>query len=119
MNRISLLLVWIFAVAAFATDNPQLVPGEQPGTFVDQNSVTSALILQPDGSEPAVKVKDPNHRYVRRDPQNVTCLKMRSYLMAREGSDSDETTLVGYTTCTPTSSFDVKRTIDPRPVSKP
>jgi len=112
MNSFRLLLILGFAVAAFATENPRLIPGEEPGTFVDQSALTSGAILHPSGTEGIVKAKDPNHRYVKLDPQTVTCLKMRSYLMARQSSDSDETTMVGYTTCTPSASFDVKRTIE-------
>ena len=51
---------------------------------------------------------DPNHRYVSREPQTVTCLKMRTYLMAREGPDSDRTEWVGYTNCQPSAKYGVK-----------
>lgn len=51
---------------------------------------------------------DPNHRYVSREPQTVTCLKMRTYLMARESPDSDKTEWVGYTTCQPSGKYSEK-----------
>jgi len=60
---------------------------------------------------------DPNHRYVSREPQTVTCLKMRTYLMAREGPDSDRTEWVGYRTCQPAAKYGVKFADGPLVVS--
>jgi len=60
---------------------------------------------------------DPNHRYVSREPQTVTCLKMRTYLMAREGADTDRTEWVGYRTCLPSAKYGVKFADGPLVVS--
>jgi hypothetical protein len=40
-----------------------------------------------------------------------TCYTMRSYLMAREDEHSDSTRQVGYSTCEPSSTFDVKKSV--------
>jgi hypothetical protein len=45
------------------------------------------------------------------DRENV-CYKMRSYIMARENGDSDSTKLVGYSTCQPSSKYQLRITVD-------
>jgi len=62
---------------------------------------------------PVSDARDPNHRYTRDVPAEVTCLKMRSYLMAREGADSDVTRMVGYRTCTRSAKFDLRLSYTP------
>lgn len=42
-----------------------------------------------------------------------TCYTMRSYLMAREDRHSDSTRQVGYSVCEPSSTFDVRETVEP------
>jgi hypothetical protein len=39
------------------------------------------------------------------------CLKMRSYLMARDGKNSDSTHLVGYSTCLPASRYRLRTAV--------
>ena len=39
------------------------------------------------------------------------CLKMRSYLMARDGNNSDSTHLVGYSTCLPASRYRLRTAV--------
>jgi hypothetical protein len=41
-----------------------------------------------------------------------TCFTMRSYLMAREDRHSDSTRQVGYSVCEPSSTFDVRETVE-------
>jgi hypothetical protein len=41
-----------------------------------------------------------------------TCYTMRSYLMAREDRHSDSTRQVGYSVCEPSSTFDVRETVE-------
>ncbi|HEV2731323.1 MAG TPA: hypothetical protein VGV15_14935 [Terriglobales bacterium] len=48
-----------------------------------------------------------------RDAQ-PTCLKMRSYYVERESKHSDVTHPIGYSTCTPSERFAVKRAEDNR-----
>lgn len=44
-----------------------------------------------------------------------TCYTMRSYLMMREDRHSDSTRQVGYSVCEPSSTFDVRETVEPEP----
>lgn len=45
-------------------------------------------------------------------PSEQTCYTMRSYLMAREDRHSDSTRQVGYSVCKPSSTFDVRETVE-------
>jgi hypothetical protein len=42
-----------------------------------------------------------------------TCYTMRSYVMAREDPHSDSTRQVGYSVCEPSSTFDLRETVEP------
>jgi hypothetical protein len=43
---------------------------------------------------------------------DVTCLAIRSYRVTRDDPDSDSTRLVGYTTCQPSTRFQVKEAVE-------
>jgi hypothetical protein len=43
-----------------------------------------------------------------RDETQPACLKMRSYYVEREAKHSDVTHPIGYSTCTPSTRFDIK-----------
>jgi hypothetical protein len=45
------------------------------------------------------------------DRDNV-CYTMRSYIVARESRNSDSTELVGYSTCQPSSKYELRITVD-------
>ena len=49
-----------------------------------------------------------------KDGTQPTCLKMRSYYVERESKHSDVTNPIGYSTCTPSTRFDIKRAEDSR-----
>ena len=49
-----------------------------------------------------------------KDETLPTCLKMRSYYVERESKHSDVTNPIGYSTCTPSTRFDIKRAEDSR-----
>ena len=49
-----------------------------------------------------------------KDGTQPTCLKMRSYYVERESRHSDVTNPIGYSTCTPSTRFDIKRAEDSR-----
>ncbi len=40
------------------------------------------------------------------------CYTMRSYIVARENRDSDSTELVGYSTCQPSSKYELRITVE-------
>ncbi len=43
--------------------------------------------------------------------RDSVCYTMRSYIVARENRDSDSTKLVGYSTCQPSSKYELKITV--------
>jgi hypothetical protein len=47
-----------------------------------------------------------------RDSNEVTCLKLRTYFVARVHPQRDETRVVGYTSCQRASRYEVKRAIE-------
>jgi hypothetical protein len=49
--------------------------------------------------------------YIEEDRDNV-CYTMRSYIVAREDRDSDSTKLVGYSTCQPSSKYELRITVE-------
>ena len=49
--------------------------------------------------------------HIKEERDNV-CYTMRSYIVARENRDSDSTKLVGYSTCQPSSKYELKITVE-------
>jgi hypothetical protein len=49
--------------------------------------------------------------HIEDDHDNV-CYTMRSYIVAREDRDSDSTKLVGYSTCQPSSQYELRITVE-------
>jgi hypothetical protein len=45
-------------------------------------------------------------------PGDSYCLKIRSYVVARDSKDSDSVHLVGYTTCVPASRYRLRMTVE-------
>ena len=43
---------------------------------------------------------------------DIVCYKMRSYIVARENRGSDSTKLVGYSTCQPSSKYELRITVE-------
>jgi hypothetical protein len=110
------LLLALFVLVSLAVAADQ---GKSPSTDLapansdSQNLLGNAADLN-DSLPLIARRRDPNHRYVEgQQERTVTCLKMRSYLMARESEDSDATRMVGYRTCTPSARFDVRLSTEP------
>jgi len=49
--------------------------------------------------------------HIKEEPDGV-CYTMRSYIVARENRVSDSTTLVGYSTCQPSSKYELRITVE-------
>jgi hypothetical protein len=49
--------------------------------------------------------------HIEEERDNV-CYTMRSYIVARENRDSDSTKLVGYSTCQPSSKYELRITVE-------
>lgn len=104
-------LLWGLISVCAASDQPKPAPKSAAVSSDSEPSDARWGIIHTEVSQPDSDFQlDPNHRYVQREqPRTVTCLKMRTYLMARESRDSDATEWVGYATCLPSSKYDVKR----------
>jgi hypothetical protein len=65
---------------------------------------------------PSVSLDDGKDRLFSpaKDGTQPTCFKMRSYYFERESKQSDVTNPIGYSTCTPSTRFDIKRAEDNR-----
>jgi hypothetical protein len=49
------------------------------------------------------------------EERDNVCYTMRSYIVARENRDSDSTKLVGYSTCQPSSKYELRITVEDHP----
>lgn len=115
-----LLAVLLFGIVSVCTagDQPKQIPSQmavaaQPS---DSDLFDSSLgIFHTDMAQIVEDGRrDPNHRYSHRERDSeVTCYKMRSYLVARESPDSDVVGPAGYSTCQPASKYGVKRADKP------
>jgi hypothetical protein len=116
----ALLFGLAFQGAAQASDLSQAAPGSV-ATSVKADSLSSAAEAMPIG-----KFHPANERPHNFDLRNLgsihieekrdsVCYTMRSYIVARENRGSDSTNLVGYSTCQPSSKYELRITVeDPR-----
>ena len=103
--------------AAPASDQSQAASGSV-ATSVKADSLNSAAKAMP-----IDKFRPANERPHNFDPRNLgsihieekrdsVCYTMRSYIVARENRDSDSTKLVGYSTCQPSSRYELRITVE-------
>jgi len=124
----------------FAQDHP-LNPSHLPATSnLDPISPTGPLRIDPLASAPAIVPQNPWLSFQAADPSRLGqeqvqmkvldvqeagniaiapdsladhyCLKIRSYLMARDSRSSDSTHLVGYSTCLPASRYRLRTAVE-------
>ncbi len=111
---------------AAGVSNPQSAIAEATPLGIDpfiSKRVPEDPLARLEASQPPVFKKYPDHRKVLFIPDatqhgffispdltsnDVTCLKIRSYVMKRDTKDSDSTHLVGYSTCQPARKFQVR-----------
>jgi len=106
------LLLTILALTALCLGNDQ--PAQDSLTAASSDQSQQQRASAPDILQSHDSRLDPYHRYVRRDePRTVTCLKLRTYFLAREGRDSDTVEPAGYTTCQPASRYEMKFAVAP------
>ena len=103
--------------AAPASDQSQAASGSV-ATSVKADSLNNAAKAMP-----IDKFRPANERPHNFDPRNLgsihieekrdsVCYTMRSYIVARENRDSDSTKLVGYSTCQPSSRYELRITVE-------
>jgi hypothetical protein len=116
-----ILLALLFGLASLgvapASDQSQAVSGS------GAPSVKSDLMNSAAEASPIGKFHPANERvhnfdlpnlgsiHIEEDRNNV-CYTMRSYIVARENRDSDSTELVGYSTCQPSSKYELRITVE-------
>jgi hypothetical protein len=113
----SVLLAILFGFASLdaapATDQSQPTPSSAAP------SVKSRLLNSAAEAKPIGKSNPPNERQHDFDIRNLgsilgendrdkVCYRIRSYIVSRENRDSDSTKLVGYSTCQPSSKYDLR-----------
>jgi hypothetical protein len=81
----------------------------------DNDGAVQGTILQGNDSVPMLPLDSRVH--ILTLPQDEkTCFTIRAYRVARESPDSDSTRPVGYSTCQPTTRFQLKEAVDSREV---
>ena len=58
-----------------------------------------------------IKIVPPLHLKMQTLDSDVTCLTLRTYIVARDSKDSDSTHPVGYSTCQPSAQYQLKTTV--------
>jgi hypothetical protein len=100
--------IWLryFLISPAVAENP----GKTSDTLNQKSGAPDAWgIISPSASA------DVNGAFARTEGDaQPTCLKMRSYYVERESKHSDVTHPIGYSTCTPSERFAVKRAEDNR-----
>ena len=107
MGLLAVVLFVFLPVYAAAADPSQ--------TAADSAQNSSSTEMLPPGMIsidklhlPADMRLNPGKHLVIHGPMEVTCLKMRTYIVARDEPDSDVTHPVAYRTCIPSSKYDFK-----------
>ena len=122
MRKTALVMTFLFLVACvcIAGDESQAT-NKDAGASSLSNSATPAVKTQlespmskPESRTQAASVPERLREYrafETIDPRERVCLKMRSYIVARESRHSDSTRLVGYKTCQPSWKYELRTTV--------
>jgi hypothetical protein len=107
-------------------ERSKIAPGVLANSFVPQDALTrlqrrqaaaiesekQAFLTSSDQNPgPNADSKTQVLNALRQIPGDNTCLKIRSYQVARDSKDSDSTHLVGYSTCLPASLYQLRTTV--------
>jgi len=93
-----------------APSEPWLVVWNQPAEFVSgQNPLVTEHLEQPRLSQ----TKSDPHLRLKAETldADMTCYRIRAYLVARDSKDSDSTHPAGYSTCQPSAQYQLKTTV--------
>lgn len=104
------LLISLCGAAAVAQSSPNNSNSSQPSLALPENSqrVNEAVVTRPLDSRIHILTLQQDEK---------TCYTIRAYRVARESADSDSTRPVGYSTCQPTTRFQLKQAVDSREVA--
>jgi hypothetical protein len=105
LTTLLLLLITLMLLTAPAASFAQIVsPSKSNAPFTGD----SAAILRADGSNPSMSDDRRGLRNFDSGDSHVSCLTMRTYVVARENRDSDVTHTVRYYECVPAWKFDLR-----------
>ncbi len=116
-----ILLALLFGLASLGAAPASGQSQAAPGSVAPSGK--SDLLNSAAGASPIGKFHPANQRlhnfdlrnlgsiHIEEDRDNV-CYTMRSYIVARENRDSDSTKLVGYSTCQPSSKYELRITVE-------
>jgi hypothetical protein len=102
--------------AAPASDQSQAASGSV-ATSVKADSLNSGAEampidkFRPANERPHFDLRNLGSIHIEEKRDSV-CYTMRSYIVARENRDSDSTKLVGYSTCQPSSRYELRITVE-------
>lgn len=106
--RLSTLLLFIVAVTLLAASAASFAQTSHSPKFDSASTGDDASILRLDGTGLLQSGERSTAGYG--SDSNVTCLKMRTYVVARENRGSDVTHRVAYYDCIPAWKFDMRKT---------
>ena len=115
----SILLALLFGLASLgaapATDQSQPTPSSAAPSVKSRLLNRAAEVMPIGNSNPA---NERQHDFDLRNLGSIlgendrdkVCYRIRSYIVSRENRDSDSTKLVGYSTCQPSSKYELRIT---------
>jgi hypothetical protein len=89
-----------------SADRLGIGPSKMDQNKIDQNNKVEQFRIGPNGRP--FKSESPDSLVSRLEKQDNTCYAIRSYVVARDGKNSDSTHPVNYSTCQPSSRYHVK-----------
>jgi hypothetical protein len=99
-----------FIAEQTAPPEPWLVVWNQPAVIASgRNLLVGDHLEQPRLNQS--KTVPPLHLKAKTLDSDVTCLTLRTYVVARDSKDSDSTHPAGYSTCQPSAQYQLKTTV--------
>ena len=95
-----------------AQDPLARLQNSQPPLYADRQSHKKIPLTNPDQlTLPVLPGSGIHFRSPGQRADDDTCLKLRTYVVARDSKDSDSTHYVGYTNCQPSSRYQLRTTV--------
>lgn len=121
-----LVAILLYAISGWAQASTASVTSSRPRVEIRCSAGICTTIIDPSSLPPDKRSDlvrrgvDVSHPLLLRNlgkwagalPES-TCYTMRSYLMTRDDPHSDSTRQVGYSVCEPSSTFEMRETIEP------
>jgi hypothetical protein len=118
MRKTALVVTFLFVAACMCVAGDEAQAANKAAASPSSSTTPAAEDqLGPNPSKPeagsraALPLLPPGYKLSKPFPTERVCLKMRSYIVARESPDSDSTRLVGYKTCQPSWKYELRTTV--------